>query len=152
MQIQIRIRYHLRRRTLIWKSQLIKEICLSTLHAEYAGLSQALRAMIPIQSLTLDTLSQAKLGNHEKPVMVCKVFEDNQGCYLLATKQQLLVRTKYFSVKFHFFWQFVYHEERNPEGWLLIKPCDTALMDADYLTKGLARVKHENNRQRVQGW
>ena len=137
---------------LIWKSQLIKEICLSTLHAEYVGLSQALRAMIPIRSLILDTLSQANLGNHEKPIMVCKVFEDNQGCYLLATKQQLSVRTKYFSVKFHFFWQFVYHEERNPDGWLLIKPCDTALMDADYLTKGLARVKHEDNRRRVQGW
>ena len=83
---------------MIWKSRLIKEICLSTLHAEYVGLSQALQAMIPIQSLMLDTLLQAKLGNHEKPVMVCKVFEDNQGCHLLATKQQLLVRTECFSV------------------------------------------------------
>ena len=33
---------------LIWKSQLIKEICLGTLHAECVGLSQALQAMIPI--------------------------------------------------------------------------------------------------------
>ena len=46
----------------------------------------------------------------------------------------------------------MYHEERNPDGWLLIEPCDTALMDADCLTEGLARVKHEDNRRRVQGW
>ena len=137
---------------LIWKSQLIKEICLSTLHAEYVGLSQALQAMIPIQSLMLDTLLQAKLGNHKKPFMVCKVFEDNQGCYLLATKQQLSACTKHFSVKFYFFWQFLHHEEQNPDGWLLIKPCSTAMMDADCLTKGLARVKQELNRRRVQGW
>ena len=33
---------------LIWKSQLISEICLYTFCAEYVGLTKALRALIPI--------------------------------------------------------------------------------------------------------
>ena len=34
---------------LVWKSQLISEVCLSTLHAEYVGLSNCLRALIPMR-------------------------------------------------------------------------------------------------------
>ena len=37
---------------LVWESQLISEICLSTLHAEYVGLSSAVREVIPLQKLT----------------------------------------------------------------------------------------------------
>ena len=33
---------------LVWKSQLISEICLSTTHAECVGLSNSVRALIPI--------------------------------------------------------------------------------------------------------
>ena len=32
----------------VWKSQLISEICLSTTHAECVGLSNSVRALIPI--------------------------------------------------------------------------------------------------------
>ena len=136
---------------LIWKSQLISEICLSTLHAEYVGLANALRALIPLRSLVLDTLGQLKLPS-AKVQIETKVLEDNQGAYLLATNQQISQRTKYFNVKYHFFWQHVYHKEKNPEGWLHIEKCDTELMNADYLTKGLVRVKFEENRFRTQGW
>ena len=85
------------------------------------------------------------------PRMVCKVFKDNQGAYLLATNEQLSVRTKYFCVKYHFFWQHVYHRDRNPDGWFVIAKCDTEVMNADYLTKGLVREKSEGNRFRTQG-
>ena len=39
---------------LVWKSQLIKEICQSTLHSEYVGLSYCCRALIPMRELILD--------------------------------------------------------------------------------------------------
>jgi hypothetical protein len=39
---------------LIWKSQLIQEICLSTTFAEYNSLSQALHVVLPIRSLILE--------------------------------------------------------------------------------------------------
>ena len=83
------------------------------------------------------------------------MFDDNQGAYLLATNQQLTVQTKYFCIKYHFFWHIVYHpEQRNPtNGWLMVEKCNTELMNADYLTKGLLRVKFEGSRfQQTQGW
>ena len=88
---------------LIWKSQLILEICLSTIHPECIGLTNALRALIPIQNLIIDTLTQLDMPFTNKPKILCCVFEDNQGAYILATNQQLLVRTKDFCVKYHFF-------------------------------------------------
>ena len=107
---------------LIWKSQLISKICLNTLHAEYIGLTNTLRALIPIQNLIINTLSEFDMPLTNKPKIFCCLFEDNQGAYLLATNQQLSVRTtKYFSVKYHFFWQFVYHPEHNQYGWLMVK-------------------------------
>lgn len=137
---------------LVWRSQLISEICLSTLHAEYVGLVNALRNLIPIRSLVAETLDFLNLPNDEPPKIVCRVFEDNQGAYLLATNQKLSANTKYFNVKHHFFWSYVYHPEKNPNGWLHIKECSTDLMNADYLTKGLGRIKYEANRERTQGW
>ena len=122
---------------LIWKSQLIKEICLSTLHAEYVGMANALRALITIRSMAVEILDFLQVPSTHKPEVHCSVFEDNQGAYLLATKQKLSVRTKYFCVKHHFFWSYVYHKEQNPDGWMVIFKCPTKLMNADYLTKGL---------------
>ena len=82
----------------------------------------------------------------------CKVFEDNQPAYTLATKQQLSVRTKWFAVKYHWFWSHVFHEKKNPKGFVNVEECDTNLMNADYLTEGLQWIKFEANRKRVQGW
>ena len=137
---------------LIWKSQLIKEICLSTIHAEYVGLSSALRTIIPIRSMIVEMLDFLNLPSEVKPEVHCSVFEDNQSAYLLATNQKLSVRTKYFCVKHHFFWSHVFHEERNPDGYLVIFQCDTTLQNADYLTKGLVRALYDPNRKRLQGW
>ena len=136
---------------LIWKSQIIKEICLSTLHAEYVGLTTAVKTMIPLKSLIKIILDHLGLLINQ-PEIHCSVFEDNQGAYLLATNQRVSPRTKYFNVKYHFFWQFIYHPIKNPNGWLVIFKCPTDLMNADYLTKGLPPEVHESNRLRVQGW
>ena len=107
----------------------------------------------------IETLMQLKLPDVEVQIK-SKAFEDNQSTYQLATTQQKTPPTKYFNIKYHFFWQHVYHEEKNPEGWLLIEKCNTKLMegwlliekcntklmDADYLAKGLVRVLFEANR------
>ena len=131
---------------------MITGVCLSTTHAEYAGLSSAVKGLIPIRNMIKDTLEQLKLPANKKPKVMCAAFEDNQAAFLLATNQQLLVRTKYFAVKYHFFWECVCHKEKNPEGWLTIEKCPTNEMNADYLTKGLMKTKHDANRFRVQGW
>ena len=136
---------------LIWKSQLISEICNSTLHAEYVALANALRTLIPIRALLEDVLEFFDHKSHF-PKLFSKVWEDNQGALSLATTQKPTSRTKYFDVKLHFFWSYVYNAESNPDGWLHIDKCTTELMNADYLTKGLGRQKFEANRQRAQGW
>jgi len=137
---------------LVWKTQLISEICLSTLHAEYVGLSSAVRALIPLRTTVVEILSFLNLPS-DKPVEVhCSVFEDNQGAYMLATNQKVTARTKYFNVKYHFFWSYVYHPDKNPKGWILVIKCPTELMNADYLTKGLVRAIFDPNRRRVQGY
>jgi len=136
---------------LIWKSQLIKEICLSTLHAEYVGLACAMRALIPLHEKVFYLLDFWSLP-HEMPKIHCKIFEDNQGAFLLATNQKLSQRTKYFNVKYHFFWSYIFHAEKNPDGWATVVKCPTELMNADFLTKGLVRLVFEENRKRVQGW
>ncbi len=137
---------------LTWRTTLIHEICLSTLEAEYVGLVNAVRAVIPIRNLVIDLLKFLELSPPQPPVLTCTVFEDNQGAFLLATNQRISARTKYFTVKWHFFWSHVFHPERNPNGWLIVEKCPTDLQDADYLTKGLPRVVFEQNRFRVQGW
>ena len=134
---------------------LISEICLSTLHAEYVGLSMAVRALIPLRHLIESALIFHRVSRSSRSVstgVTCKLFEDNQGAFLLATNQRLSPRSRYFNSKLHFFWSYVYDPERNPQGWLTIVKCPTEEQNADYLTKGLARFPFEANRKRVQGW
>ena len=115
-------------------------------------MANAFCALIPIRSMAVEILDFLQVPSTHKPEVHCSVFEDNQGAYLLATKQKLSVRTKYFCVKHHFFWSYVYHEERNPDGWMVIFKCPTELMNANYFTKGLVRQLFEENRKRLQGW
>ena len=131
---------------------MIDGVCLSTTHAEYAGLSNAVRGLIPIKNMIQNTLAKLEHETVGKPKIMCTALEDNQAAFLLATKQQLSVRSKYFAIKYHHFWECVYNEETNPDGWLQIEKCATDVMNADYLTKGLVKVKHDANRFRVQGW
>jgi hypothetical protein len=137
---------------LTWRTTLITAICQSTLEAEYAALVSAVIAAIPIRNLVMDLLKFLELPSPSSPVLTCTIFEDNQGAYLLATNQRITTRTKYFCVKWHFFWSQVHHPTTNPNKWIIIERCDTKLQNADYLTKGLTRELFEGNRLRVQGW
>ena len=137
---------------MLWKTQLISEICLSTTHAECVGLSFAVRGLILLRKMISDAAMFHNLPRLKRSRITCKAFEDNQSAFLLATNQQTNQRTRHFNVKYHFFWSYVFHEEKNPNGWITIKKIDTKLQDADCLTKGLVRVHFEENRKRVQGW
>ena len=137
---------------MLWKTQLISETCLSTTHAECVGLSFAVRGLIPLRKMISDAAMFHNMPNLKRSRITCKAFEDNQSAFLLATNQQTNQRTCCFNVKHHFFWSHVFHEKKNPNGWITIEKIDTKLQDADHLTKGLARVHFEENRKRVQGW
>lgn len=131
---------------LVWKSQLQTEISLSTLESEYAGLSQSMRTLLPIRRLLIEVTTALELTSTLRSSIHCRVFEDNNGALLLATKQRITSRTKYFLVKWHFFWSHV----RN--GEVDVEKVDTKEQRADYLTKGLVRELFEIIRALVQGW
>lgn len=131
---------------LLWKSQLQKEISLSTQMAEYQGLSHSLRILLPIRRLLIEVATALELPSQIQATIHAEVFEDNAACLSLATDQRITSRTKYFLVKWHFFWSHV------RSGDIKISKIDTKLQDADYQTKGLPRQPFETNRHRVQGW
>jgi hypothetical protein len=91
----------------IWKSQLQTEISLSTLESEYSALSTSMRAFLPLCALLVKVVGSLLLPNHIRASISSHVFEDNNGALLLANAQRLTNRTKYFPVKWHFFWSYV---------------------------------------------
>lgn len=131
---------------LLWKSQLQSEIALSTLEAEYAALSYSLPTLLPLYDLVTETAKVLCLPLSLQATICARVFEDNNGALLLATKHQITARTKYFLVKWHFFWSHV------KSGKVSIVKIDTKEQQADYLTKGLPRETFEKIRLLVQGW
>jgi hypothetical protein len=132
---------------LVWKSQLQSAVSLSTLQAEYHALSQAMRTLIPVRRV-VDELLRVFHIDSPQPTVFAEVFEDNQGAYLLATKQQLTQRTKHFNTYLHFFWEQV----GDHPGGIKISPISTREQRADYFTKGLTREVFESCRKLNQNW
>ena len=91
---------------LVWKSQLQTDISLSTLEAEYSALSFALRVLLPISRMMKEISDVLELPEEVKATILSEVFEDNKGCYFLATNHRITNRTKYFQVKYHWFWYY----------------------------------------------
>ena len=133
---------------LIWKSYLQTEVSLSTLEAEYAALSAAVRVALPIIHIAKLAVKTVMTPSGFKTILhcACIVFEDNNGALVLATTQRTTARTKYFNVKWHFFWQHV------RDGTIAVERIATTDQLADYLTKGLTREIFERIRHKVQGW
>ena len=89
---------------LVWKSQLQTEVALSTLEAEYSALSLALRILLPLLRMLKEVAAVVGVAPETAATILAEAFEDNQGCLALATNHRLTSRTKYFHVKWHWFW------------------------------------------------
>ena len=129
---------------LLFKSVLQNSISASTLEAEYNALSYALKTLLPLKRTLLEVVNALDLPNSIRTSVRARVFEDNQGAYYLATNQRVTNRTKYFLVKWHWFWSHS-HE-------FLILKVESRDQRADYFTKALPRELFEHNRMLVQGW
>ena len=133
---------------LVWKSSLATEVCLSTTEAELVGLSQSLRAAIPI----INILNEMKgLGFNilpDAPVVHSKLFEDNSGALAIAKFPKMRPRTKHLNAKIFHFVEFCTRED-NPFEFLKIH---TDNLPADALTKPLAKDKFVKHRKWLLGW
>jgi hypothetical protein len=136
---------------LIWKSNLQTKIALSTLEAEYSALSAATRALIPIRELLFEMAKTISLPPSLTTTIRSTVFEDNQGCYLLATTQRISARTRYFTVEFHHFWEYVKLAD-DDQRKIIIEKVATEFQGADFLTKGLTKIAFQRNRKIILGW
>ena len=134
--------------SLIWRSQLQSSISLSTQEAEYQALSQSMRTVLPLRELIVEILHALKLPSDVQMSFMCRTFEDNNGALLLATTQRVTNRTKYYCVKWHWFWSHVNDKSKK----ITIHKVDTLEQRSDYLTKGLSREAFERIRMLVQGW
>ena len=132
---------------LIWKSSLLSQIVLSTAEAEYGALQHAMRIMIPLRRLIVETINRVQLTETLRATLHCRVFEDNAACLILATQQRITNRTRYWLNSWHWFWSHV-----NPAGPFEVLKIDTHQQRADYQSKPLGRELFENNRFLVQGW
>ena len=131
---------------LFWKSKLVSCICLSTAEAEYTALSSCMRDFVPVRRVALEMA--AVMGYIDG--IPTTIWEDNDACRLLATNRHITSRTKYFLVKWHWFWGFMEENMEGPNavGILRVKSED---QKADYLTKSLPIDAHLHNRRGVQG-
>jgi hypothetical protein len=139
----------------MWKSQLHSEITLSTMEAEYSTLSMSLRVLLPLRALLFEVTEALGVHPSLRATIHCHAFQDNRAAWQLATEQRITNRTKYFLVKWHWFWSHVHRnceDDADEKRFLEINSCSTHVMRADILTKGLLNEKFEANRKLNQGW
>jgi hypothetical protein len=72
---------------------------LSTLESEYSSLLQAMCTLLPIRSLLMEVAPAIGLQKALVATIHARVFEDNNGAYLLATNQRITCCTKYYLIK-----------------------------------------------------
>lgn len=75
---------------LVWKSQLMQSICLSTAESEYYSLSLLMRAMIPIRALLHEMISMLHIPCDFKDVKFT-INVDNTAAITLAVDQKVTV-------------------------------------------------------------
>ena len=83
---------------ILWKSQLQTEIALLTLESKSSALSTRMQTrLLHLRSMPGEIVKELKLPPDFKSTISCRVFEGKNGALLLATKQRITNRTKYFS-------------------------------------------------------
>ena len=128
-----------------WKSQLQREIALSTTEAEYTGLSYAIREIIPIIDLLEEIQCYHNLPN-VKPKSYLKVFEDNAGAIEIATNHKYRPRTKHLNIRLHHFRKYI------ESGKIVIEKIPTASQQADIFTKPLLIEQFQSLRKMLLSW
>lgn len=118
-----------------WTSRKQLSVTLSSTEAEYVAAAQASQEVIWLRQLLTD-LGQPQLGPTE-------IYEDNQGCLVLAHMEGVNSRTKHIDVKFHFL------RDLQEQGLLELLYCPTEDMTADILTKPLTAERHSRLTKKI---
>lgn len=128
-----------------WLSKLQTEVALSTTESEYIALSQAMRDVIPMIDL-LKEIDEIFPVYMPTPEVHCKVWEDNNGCLVLANEGKFSPRTKHIAVKYHHF------RDKVKNGTITVHAIDTKEQTADIFTKPLDESLFLYLRLKLSGW
>ena len=115
----------------------------------------SLHALLPICDLLLEVCVALGVPHEMLAHVHCHVFQDNSASHQLANDQHLTNHTKYFLVKWHWFWVHAWCTQDDFDDlqhFLEIVCCASLLMKVDYLTKGLLNEKYETCCCMVQGY
>lgn len=110
-----------------WRSKKQATVAQSSTEAEYLALGDAVRELLWLKQL----LNQLPVNTTGTPIL----YEDNNGCILLAGHPVFHSRTKHIDVRHHFLRQHL------ADGSFELIHVGTNHMAADMLTKPLAKVK-----------
>jgi hypothetical protein len=125
------------------------------MEVEYSTLSTSLRTLLPVCDLLIEVTNVINVSPTLHATLHCHAFQDNHASWQLAMQQCLTNRTKYFLVKWHWFWSHVHCDSSNDEDdqhFVMIETCSTHVMHANILTKGLLGKKFKECRKMIQGW
>ena len=131
----------------MWQSQLMTEVVLSSTESELVGMSMALRSAIPLMGM-LKEMKQLGFTVHPSTSakVICKVYEDNNGALAIAQVPKIRPRTKHINCKYFHFASYVERQE------ITLHRIDTSEQPADMLTKALDARTLVKHRTFVQGW
>ena len=115
-----------------WGSKKQQSVSLSTSEAEYIALSLAIQEGKWIHRLLCEILTAA---NEEGPDL--NIREDNQSCLKMTKNPVNHGRAKHIDIKYH------HIRDEVKRGEVKLEYCETAVMLADIMTKGLHGPRHK---------
>uniref|UniRef100_A0AAV1UWV9 Integrase catalytic domain-containing protein n=1 Tax=Peronospora matthiolae TaxID=2874970 RepID=A0AAV1UWV9_9STRA len=116
-----------------WGSKKQPSVSLSTSEAEYIALSLAIQEGKWINRLLCEIMAAA---NEEGPELVIR--EDNQSCIKMTKNPVNHGRAKHIDIKYH------HIRDGVKRGEVKLEYCETTLMLADIMTKGLHGPRHKD--------
>ena len=116
-----------------WGSKKQSSVSLSTSEAEYIALSLAIQEGKRIHRLLCEIL---KTANESGPDLI--IFEDNQSCIKMTKNPVNHGRAKHIDIKYH------HIRDEVKRGEVKLEYCETSIMLADIMTKGLSGPRHKD--------
>ena len=134
----------------LWRSVLLKEICLSTMEAEYCALSLSCKDLFPVIDQLKELAAAVGLPLDEATKLHTTIHEDNVGALTLGQMEpkRFTPRSKFYALKWHWFRQRVF----DPSNNITLVKVDTKNQLGDIFTKGLGRVAFSYLRSKLMGW
>ena len=115
-----------------WGSKKQSSVSLSTSEAEYIALSLAIQEGKWIHRLLCEIMTAA---NEDEPEL--KILEDNQSCIKMTKNPVNHGRAKHIDIKYH------HIRDEVKRGEVKLEYCETTVMLADIMTKGLHGPRHK---------